>query len=228
MHAAMELNSHHQHAWIEHVPAMPEQIMNSLFTCIAKTKGRRRCLRPKFTGLDYCSIHCDPSLLTEKKRWSRGKSKWRGTLRNRMRITLSSIRSDAFQFLRNEITPRQRNLRLWNVSCIEDSILCQSKAPFPLGLRVSVNIVKQKVGSIFFEMCILFALSWDMRERHEKDCGQHLWNSLERGSWNVQDGRDVSYMKKRGGPRKNGRKCWQLLLEIREWYSKTASMLAGV
>ena len=109
--------------------------MDSLVTCIADTKGGRRCLRHRLPGLDYCSLHCDPSLLTEKKNTKQEKVDVDKDIEIQKR-KISSIKNEVFKFLRIEISPHQGNFRSWNVRCIEDSMLCQSKAPFPLGLRV--------------------------------------------------------------------------------------------
>ena len=45
-----------------HLPAIPIGVVNALVTCIAtvsKSK-KRRCLRPRVPGSDYCSCHKDP------------------------------------------------------------------------------------------------------------------------------------------------------------------------
>lgn len=120
---------------VEHVPAIPEEIMNSLVTCIAETKGRRRCLRPKLPGLDYCTIHCAPALLTGKKNTVQEKVDVDRSVEEQKR-KISTIKDEVFTFLRTEISSHQINSRSWNVRCIEDSMLCQNQAPFPLGLRV--------------------------------------------------------------------------------------------
>lgn len=143
-----------------HKPAIPEIVLNSLVTCsFIISKGKRRCLRQKAPGSDYCHLHTDPSMMapiSNEVKCPKAKSD-PGDLvsnsgiksnkddstkkqsqdvssplsQNIISLTLSIINS-----LRKKITPHHVNKLDWNINCIEDAIISQEHAPFPIGLRV--------------------------------------------------------------------------------------------
>eukprot|EP00550_Attheya_septentrionalis_P009864 CAMPEP_0198287132 /NCGR_PEP_ID=MMETSP1449-20131203/6039_1 /TAXON_ID=420275 /ORGANISM="Attheya septentrionalis, Strain CCMP2084" /LENGTH=1964 /DNA_ID=CAMNT_0043985037 /DNA_START=184 /DNA_END=6078 /DNA_ORIENTATION=- len=122
---------------------VPDAVLNALVTCISMVgrnkNERRRCLRPKSSGADFCVYHCDPALN------NKGKS---GNILTRCNEIddhplsqqpetkgVANILSCLPEYLSNNVDVDMVNQLNWNIQSIEDALICQENNPFPLGMQ---------------------------------------------------------------------------------------------
>lgn len=99
--------------------SIPESVLTCLVTCIAtignKKHEQRRCLRPKAFGTDYCTLHCDPMLLSSVSTDVENKDKVGEFGHVSVASTTTSASTDSYPSLPNnremEIAPSSGALR---------------------------------------------------------------------------------------------------------------------
>eukprot|EP00978_Attheya_sp_CCMP212_P007029 scaffold16416_cov52-Attheya_sp.AAC.16 len=122
---------------------IPDAVLNALVTCISMVgrnkNERRRCLRPKSSGADFCVYHCDPAL---NNKGNTGNILTRcnqtdGHPLSRQPETkgVANILSCLPEYLSNNVDVDMVNQLNWNIQSIEDALICQENNPFPLGMQ---------------------------------------------------------------------------------------------
>lgn len=135
---------------LEHKLAIPQEIFSSLITCVAmigKKHNKRRCLRPRAPGVEYCTFHCDSELLESNnlRNFSRNEEKQtcpEAISSHQPSIKINPTQTNPIYSIQSRMgicfktNPKHMNELNWHIHSIEDSILSQSNVPFPLGLLV--------------------------------------------------------------------------------------------
>ena len=142
-----------------HQMSIPETVLESVMTCSEiigrNSQERRRCLRLRARGMNFCSLHCEIRTFpdaSDSTSYNHSSSTKRisnmsmqcnikkidsnpNTHRQSTLIRPLNMLSYMKDFLSNLYNPRL-NCRDWNIVSLEDAILCQEKSPFPIGMIV--------------------------------------------------------------------------------------------
>lgn len=131
---------------------IPTVVLDAIVTCVFiredRNGQRKRCMKRKKPGYDYCEAHIDPLLLSKSRSDAREEitvsppcgeeESLHLTVIEKRPLASSKIAAigEFMPFVLSEIQSSQVNELKWTINSIEDAVLCGENSAYPLGFKV--------------------------------------------------------------------------------------------